>query len=130
MPIPTGARYTDRTRRTVQLPDGSRVSRQSAENLFAQTHGFRNEYERKQAMGSQGMRSFQNRPGYQTAKAEARAAGIPAKDFNAAAAQYYANEELNKHDNSPDGPKAKLLEAMGRRSPGSEYTVGESPTIY
>lgn len=130
MPIPTGARYVDPTRRMVLLPDGSRVTRQQAENIFAQSHGFRNEYERKQAMGSRGMRSFQNRPGYQTAMNEAHAAGINRKDFNAAAARYYENENENRNDNSPGGPKAKLLEAMGRRSPGSEYAVGESPAIY
>ena len=79
MPIPDGARYTTPARRTVELPDGSRVSRQTAENMFAQSYGFRNEYERKQSMGSRGMRAFQARPGYQTAMAEAERPGFPVR---------------------------------------------------
>jgi hypothetical protein len=130
MPIPDGARYTSPARRTVELADGSRVSRQNAENLFAQSHGFRSEYDRKKAYGSPGMRAFMSRPGYQSAASEARAAGVSRKDFNAAAARYYANENVNRADNSPDGPKAKMLEAMGRRSPGTDYAVGESPSIF
>lgn len=130
MPLPNGAHYTDPTRHRVRLSGGETVSRTTAENLFAQSHGFSNDKAYRRARASGGFKNFQNRPGYQTAGKEAKAAGVSSKDFNAAAARYYANENVNRNDNTPDGPKAKMLEAMGRRSPGSEYNVGDSPTIY
>lgn len=129
MPIPNDSHYTDRTRHNVLLGDGRTVTRATAENLFAQAHGFRNNRAYQQAYRSGGFRDFKNRPGYNRAKREAKSAGTSTKDLNAAMAAFYEHENINKRDNSPDGPKAKMLEAMGRRSPGAEYRVGDSPSV-
>jgi hypothetical protein len=129
MPIPSGSHYTDPSRHHVRLGNGSVVTRATAENIFAQGHGFKNNREYQRAYRSAGFSQYQNRPGYRSARIEANLSGTSTKDFNAAAARYYANEYRNRLDNSPDGPKAKMLEAMGRRTPGSEYRVGESPSV-
>lgn len=131
MAIPTGAHYVPGTnRRQVQLADGTTVKRQEAENLFARQHGFRNERERRQATSSAGFKAFQRRPGYQRAIKEAQIAGRSKAEANAAFARYYQNETQNSRDTSPDGALAQMLVAMGRRSPASQYAVGDSPTIY
>jgi hypothetical protein len=38
-------------------------------------------------------------------------------------------KDLRSKDNSPGSRKAELLEAIGRRSPGAEYPVGDTPKL-
>jgi hypothetical protein len=97
--------------------------------MFAQKHGFSSNYEYKQAAKSSGFNTFKGRSGYSKGLSRAKQSGVTKADYNAAAARYYAKESANSRDNSPDGPKAKMLEAMGRRSPGNDYAVGESPGL-
>lgn len=116
-------------RKEVRAPDGSRHSRQSAENTFARHFGFRSEYDRKQAFSGSGFKAFQGRPGYERAMKEAKQAGTSQAEANAAFAKFYANEDRNARDRSPDGPLAQMLVAMGRRSANDTFPVGDSPSV-
>lgn len=130
MALPKGYHYAAGSgRKLVTTPSGGQISRQAAENLFARSHGFGSEYERKSAMQSTGFKAFRGRPTYTDSWNEAKAAGTSKAEFNAAMARYHANPSVNRNDNSPDGAKAQMLEAMGRRSPGADYNVGESPSV-
>lgn len=131
MAIPRGWHYVPGSnRRTVRAPDGSLHSRQDAENTFARTFGFRSEYERKQAVHSSGFSAFTNRPGYERGISEAKAAGYTDAEAKAVFAKFYANEDRNSRDRSPDGPLAQMLVVTGRRAPNSPYAVGDSPSIH
>ena len=146
MPIGDVGKYTDASRHFVELPNGNVVTRATAENMYARASGFKSNYELKQAMkharangfrssqelkqamNSNGYTEFKTRKGYDKGLRQAKASGTSETEYKVTAARYYSNPD-NKGDNSPDGPKAKMLEAMGRRSPGNDYNVGESPGL-
>lgn len=130
MAIPSGWHYVAGTgRKSVRAPDGSIHSRQQAENTFARNFGFASEYERKRAFSSTGFNRFMGRPGYERGLQEARAVGRTSAEAKAAFARFYANEDRNSRDRSPDGPLAQMLVVMGRRSANDTYPVGDSPSI-
>jgi hypothetical protein len=129
MALPKGYHYVPGSgRRFVTGPSGSQITRQSAENIFAQNYGFTNIRALDRARKSEGFLAYQGRPTYADSWQEAKAAGTSKAEFNAAMARYYADPAFNQTDNSPNGAKAQMLQAMGRRAPGAEYNVGESPT--
>ena len=131
MAIPRGWHYIPGTlRRVVIANDGSRHTRQDAENTFARQWGFANEYERKRAANSSGYKAFTNRPGHDRGINEARGAGYTKAEAEAVFAKFYQNQDRNSRDRSPDGPLAEMLVVMGRRSSGDPTPVGESPSIH
>jgi hypothetical protein len=129
MPITGIGRYTPGSgRRTVDLHGGGRVTRTTAENMFAQKHGFANDRALRRAQQSEGYKRYKSSKNYKNTVNRAKARGTNQTDLNAAAANYYS-DPANRNDNSPDGPKARMLEAMGRRNPQDDWNVGESPTV-
>lgn len=134
MAIPRGSHYVPGSgRRQVELSNGDIVSRQRAENMFAQQFGFRSEYHRKQTANVESYRDFVNnvngRDGYNKAMAEMQANGYTRAEANAVLANFYSDPQGNAVDRSPEGPLAQMLVAMGRRSPNDTHFVGDSPSI-
>lgn len=132
MPIPKGAHYTDRTRHNVAMPDGRIVSRATAENEFARNAGFRTNYELKQASVTARGAGLFGSARYARDLAEAKARGTSEPEFRALAAKLHAAPRDARGaptDRSPDGPLARFLTAIGRRSPRADYSVGETPTV-
>jgi hypothetical protein len=130
MAIPRGWHYIPGTgRRRVMSSDGTIHSRQEAENTFARAFGFESEYARKRAAASSGYNSFTDRKGYDRAMKEAKQAGYNTAEANATFARYYAHENRNARDRSPDGPLAQMLVIMGRRSAFDTHPVGDSPSV-
>jgi hypothetical protein len=127
MALPDGAHYVPGTgRRTVQLSNGDIISRQTAENLSAQTRGFNSDYERRQAY-----RLSKQAPGYDADLSRARAHGTSRQDFDNARARMLADYERAKksgrpQDKSVDGPLDKYLKATGRKDDSSQVPVGQS----
>jgi hypothetical protein len=133
MPIPKDAHYVPGTsRHQVRLSDGDIVTRSAAENMFAQERGYTGNYQRRKA--------FRNQPLSRTNLKDAERKG-PADTVRERREEYkeaedrlraaYANSD-NKYDRldkSPNGPLAKYLESIGRRSAGADYAVGETPSI-
>lgn len=81
MPLPSGAHYEDRSRRTVRLSDGSVVRRQMAMNIGAREAGYRNDRD------------------YRSARAELRElkqTSRGAQDVEAARARGYSQREIDK----------------------------------
>lgn len=131
MPIPPGSHYTSSNRHSVQLSDGSIVSRTTAENIYAQEKGYRSNYERRSAYGQ--MKS--DRESYERGKEQAQErTGISGRDYDearAALANDYrrAGNDYRQIDKSPNGPLANYLVAIGRRSDTDAHMVGDSPSI-
>lgn len=127
MPIPRDAHYVPGSNRhIVRLADDSTVTRATAENLFARERGYRSNYQRK--------RAFQKSPPNEKAMREAERKGIDretAKEAEDRLRADYANNSYNYRniDKSPNGPLAKYLESIGRRSSGADYAVGDSPKV-
>jgi hypothetical protein len=130
MAIPGDAHYVPGSmRRTVQLGDGRRVSRQTAENIYARSREFRSDYERRQAY-----RQSKQAPGYSRDQIKAGTSGVSRRDYDEARALYFADKMRNggdsrQVDHSPDGPLANYLVAIGRRRNTADYAVGDSPTV-
>jgi hypothetical protein len=130
MPIPGDAHYVSGTNRhSVRLVTGQVVSRATAENMYAQSRGFRNNYERKQ-----GYRAAKQSRNFGQTKAEAKRHGTSERNFTEAAARLqmeykHAGNNYAHIDKSPGGALAKYLVSIGRRSETSDYTVGDSPKV-
>jgi hypothetical protein len=132
MPIPRDAHYEPGTNRhSVRLASGQIVTRATAENIYAQSLGYSNNYERKiawrdmkQSKGARGQ--------YATDMAKARARGVSAHDFKEARAQLRAEYKRNGNswvgiDNSTTGALARYRNII---HPGYEsYPVGDSPGV-
>jgi hypothetical protein len=135
MPLPEGSRYTSPNRHNVRLTDGRIVTRAQAENIYAESRGFRNNYERK--VSFRGMKEARRYDAdFRDARQnlERRGRTITRQQYNDARARLQAEYIRNGNswrdvDKSPDGPLAKYLEETGRRSERAEYDVGESPSI-
>jgi len=127
MPIPRDAHYVPGSNRhMVRLPDGSVVSRATAENQFARDRGYRGNYQRRQA--------FQKMPPNEKSMQQAERNGMDreaAKEAEDRLRADYANNNFNYRnlDKSPNGPLAKYLEAKGVRASGADYAVGDSPKV-
>ena len=122
MPIPSGSHYTDSSRRTVRLADGSMVSRSQAENMFARDRGYRSSYERRQTHRIAG--------GARRVRDVTKGAPDPdqaARDYRELQRDYARNDnDYRNIDKSPDGPLARYLRSIGRKT-DTTYFVGESP---
>jgi hypothetical protein len=109
------------------LGDGRTVTRQTAENMHAKERGYTSDYERRQAF-----KESKAHGGYERDADRARGQGISTREFNERRAALYADYKRNDNnwrgiDKSPNGPLAKYLVAMGRRSESADYAVGDSP---
>lgn len=131
MPITGIGRYEPGSNRhRVILNDGRRVSRAEAENIYAQSRGFRSNYERRAAFrAARESRSFDK--DYREAR---QRTGITKTEYTEAYGklrrEYAAKDgDWRQIDKSPDGALAQYLVSIGRRSAGADYTVGESPSI-
>jgi hypothetical protein len=128
MPIPRDSHYVPGSNRhSVRLSDGQTVTRASAERIYAQSKGFRSNYERKEAFKEI------RKPGYESAREQARHTGISKQDFKNAQARLAleykrADNRFDRIDKSPNGALAQYLVAIGRRSDTADYAVGDSPT--
>jgi len=128
MPIPRDSHYVPGSNRhSVRLSDGQTVTRASAERLYAQSQGYRSNYERKEAYKEI------RKPGYENAREQASERGMSMRDFKELqarlAADYKrADNKYNRLDKSPDGALAQYLVAIGRRSDTADYAVGDSPS--
>lgn len=112
-------------RRLVRLPDGSVVSRQTAENIFAQQMGARNIREldrnRREAESKGTYQSKWYRQDLEAARREGR---LTETEFRNLAAQVSASR-----DTGPDSPLAQYLYSIGRRTGYETYNVGETPNV-
>lgn len=80
MPLPSGAHYEDRSRRTVRLSDGSVVKRQAAMNIGARELGFRNDRNYRSARAD--LRGVKETSRAQQDVAAARAAGHSQREID------------------------------------------------
>lgn len=140
MPLPRGARYIPGTgRKQVRLATGRTVTRATAENMNAQALGYPNEYTRKKYRAlSRGDKNYAAQRAEALRNAGVRAGATPREqraalrklgfDETRARLKYdYAVNGKDGYSKSPDGPLARFLQAMGRRSQAADYVVGESP---
>lgn len=130
MPIPRDSHYVPGTgRHTVRLGNGETVSRSTAENMFARERGYTGNYQRRQAfriMGTseENMRKAEQK-GIGDTPRERRENAKEAED-RLRANYANANHDYRQIDKSPNGPLAKYLESIGRRTVGADYAVGET----
>jgi hypothetical protein len=125
MPIPAGSHYVPGSdRHIVRLPSGETVSRARAESMYAQERGYRSNYERKTAF-----RTMKQSAKYEQERAAAPVSGREYDEARARLAAEYKREgnDYQAIDKSPNGPLAKYLVAIGRRSETADYRVGDSP---
>lgn len=126
MPIRGIGKYTDSSRTQVRLNSGQIVSRADAENRYAQSQGYRSDYERRQAY-----RESRESKVYEKELQAARDRDISRAEFREVHAKMM--HDYRQHgsgmDRSPNGPLAQYLEAMGRRQTGLDYNVGETPSV-
>jgi hypothetical protein len=128
MAIPRDAHYVPGSRRVyVQLSNGDIVSRQTAENMYAQQTGFSSDYSRRRAFRFLDRKSNHYKQGLESAREN----GISKRDFDNLAAHVAADYAANKADmdKSPDGPLANYLVAIGRRQDTDRWFVGDSPSV-
>lgn len=132
MAIPSDAHYVPGTfRRAVRLGDGSLVSRQTAENIFAQSVGAKNDYALRQAYRKAG--DITRSTTYQRNLIRARASGMSDKQFKALAARLSAEPRTERGkiaNTEPGSPLDRYLKATGRRSDDAPWAAGETPSVY
>jgi hypothetical protein len=130
MPIPRDAHYEPGTNRhSVRLASGQVVSRATAENIYAQSRGFRSNYDRKQ-----GYRRAKQSRNFSETKAQAARHGTSERDYTEATAllqNEYARvgNKYDRMDKSPTGAIAKYQIAIGRRDENAVHNVGDSPKV-
>lgn len=121
-------------RRYVILEDGTRVTRATAMNIYAQSVGAPNDYRlrinRARAAGQINAKPTSGKAGrgmrFGKASAQAAQAGhYTPREFR----DITANVIANPGDKAPDGPLAQYLYAIGRRPTFGDYSVGDSPTV-
>ncbi|MGH7881438.1 MAG: hypothetical protein ACREN8_00800 [Candidatus Dormibacteraceae bacterium] len=145
MALPEGAHYVPGLGRSfVRLDNGSVVKRQTAENMAVEARGIPgvtnvNQLRKLRLFGrtEQGA-AIRNSPNYQRdverstglfSRGDPR--GRDAKDFDdlALALSREYQDSGGQLDKSPNGVLAQYLVAAGKRNPGADYAVGESPSV-
>lgn len=138
MPIPRGAHYIPTTnRKNVMLADGARVTRQQAENMFAQSMGAQNDYHLRQmsktSKGQSAAKGINKQRGNKSDAQRAADKGLYSQKELRALAIVLANEPRDSRgqvaNKAPDSPLVKYLQATGRIASGEQYAAGDSPSL-
>jgi hypothetical protein len=138
MPIPRGAHYIATTnRRNVRLATGATVTRQQAENMFAQSVGARSDYHLRQMAkterGSKAASGINKVRGHKTDSQRARDTGLYSQKELRGLAIVLANEPRDSRgqiaNKAPDSPLVQYLQATGRIASGEQYAAGDSPSL-
>lgn len=126
MPLPSGAHYEDRSRRTVQLSDGSVVKRQTAMNLGAQEIGFSNDRHYRHARNAINGAKRSARYQQDVRDIKRNNPGITQREIDRVLLRLYQEKEAgiskNQRDRSP-GSAVQQWNALTGRAVGKDWSA-------